>query len=41
MSEPLPFTPENVRAVWAPRLWFAAIGLGLVALAYLIAGVWA
>ena len=45
MSPPLPFTAENVRAVWMPRLkgWAigASIALALSSLAYLIAGVWA
>jgi hypothetical protein len=38
MSEPLPFTRENVRAVWVPRLWGFLGGLMLVGLAYLMAG---
>ena len=38
MSEPLPFTRENVLAVWVPRLWGALVGLMLVGLAYLVAG---
>ena len=36
---PLPFTRENVLAVWVPRLRGALGGLVAVGIVYLIAGV--
>lgn len=39
MSAPLPFTRENVLAVWVPRLWGFLGGLVAGGIVYLIAGV--